>query len=731
MKRILSSVLLFITACTALAGNVRHLSDWVDTNVGVIDKGASNCVVGPMLPYGSINPSPQTPKGTSDGYKPSQPIRGFGQLHVSGTGWPTYGNFLVSPMTGLQTSLLSHDSAHSGEVTKPYLFSTVLDRYGIRVDVTPSHYSAIYRFTFPESDESSIVFDAVHSIAGDIFPPAQKVVHRSESSIDTATGTVRMMLEMTGGWPELPHTIYFVGKLSRTDFTGAGSWREGETFPGLNEISSRREDAPCDSISGLHIGSYCTFSTRDGESVYLKLATSFAGYDKAEELLDSEIPGWDFDRVMHRARSEWDRKLSTVRVKSENEDDLKVFYSALYRFYTFAHDRSRDRAEGQTSPYWDDNYAYWDTFRTVYPLLLLLDEDTYRSNIEALMDRFEQRGGVWDAFVAGQDRKSDQGGNDVDCIIADGFVKNVKGIDWERAYKILRYNADEMRIGMDQKDDGGAHLKYKELGWIPACTMSSSQTLEFAYNDYCASVVADGLGHKEDAERWLARSAGWINLWNPDLESCGYRGFMDARTEEGEFLNIDPKKFGGSWVSPFYEGKSWTYSYYVPHDMEKVIELMGGPKKFVERLSYGYENRLTEYDNEPGFLTLRAFTDAGRPDLSSYWAHVLMNSKFTVKGYPDNEDTGSMGSWYAFCAMGIFPDAGQDFYYLNAPKFSRIGIRLPHGKKLRIICNASEENVCIDSCSFRGKPVEGCVLKHEDLMRGGTLKMELAPFRGL
>lgn len=731
MKRLLSISLIFLISSTVVAGGRRHISDYVDTNVGVIDKGASNCVVGPMLPYGSINPSPQTPEGTSDGYKPSQPIRGFGQLHVSGTGWPTYGNFLVSPMTGIETSLTGHDSPHGREVTKPYYFSTDLERYGIKAEVTPAHYSAIYRFTYPASDSSSIVFDAVHTIAGDIFPPARKIVHKSESIFDPKSGTVKMMLEMTGGWPENPHTIYFVGKLSKKDVAVSGSWREGEVFPGMYEISSCRADAPNDSIANLHIGSYCTFATEAGECVYLKVATSFVGYDKAEELLDGEIPGWDFDGVKHRARKVWDKKLSAVRVESDNEDDLKIFYSSLYRFFTFAHDRSLDRAPGQAGPYWDDNYAYWDTFRTVYPLLILIDEDSYRSNMTALMDRFDQRGGVWDTFVAGQDRKSDQGGNDVDCIIADGFVKNVPGIDWERAYRILKYNADEMRIGMAQKDDGGAHLRYKDLGWIPACTMSSSQTLEFAYNDYCASIVAEGLGHMDDAARWSARSAGWINLWNPDLESCGYRGFIDARTEDGRFLNIDPKKFGGSWVSPFYEGKSWTYSYYVPHDMQKVIELMGGSELFVQRLSYGYENRLTEYDNEPGFLTLRAFTDAGRPDLSSYWAHALMNSKFTVKGYPDNEDTGSMGSWYAFCAMGLFPDAGQDFYYLNAPKFSEVKIRLPRGRRLRIIADASEDNVCIKSCSFRGECLDGCVISHRDLMRGGTLRMQLCHFGGL
>lgn len=712
---------ILVTVLSLLLGvfSSKNLADCVNTMVGVNYKKACNCVVGPMLPYGSINPSPQTPGARSDGYNPAEPIRGFGQLHVSGTGWPTYGNFLISAQTGLTTAQTEHDSPHSGEVTKPYLFATTLERYGIRAEVTPAHYSAIYRFTFPESECSSLVFDAVHSIPGDLFPEAAKEVLRSEASIDAEKGLVRLMVEMTGGWPEEPYTLYFVGKFDKP-VLNAGCWKEAERFDGMDHIAA---EPGCND----HIGTYCTFATAAGEAVHLKVATSFTGYDKTEELLDSEIRGWNFERVRDNAKRIWDRKLASIQVMGGSEEQRTVFYSSLFRFFTFAHDRSLDRAEGQSSPYWDDNYAYWDTFRTVYPLLALLDEKCYASNMQAVISRFEERGGIWDAFVAGQDRKRDQGGNDVDCIIVDGFLKGMKGIDWDRAYAIVKHNADEMRIGVEQDGDGGAHLRYKELGWIPACMMSSSQTLEFAYNDWCASQMASGLGHEADAERYLERSKGWVNLWNPDLESNGFSGWIDARNADGSFVGIDPAKFGGSWVSPFYEGRSWTYSYFVPHDMARVISLMGGPEKFVERLEYGYRNRLTEYDNEPGFLTLRAFTEAGRPDLSSVWAHYLMDKKFTLKGYPDNEDTGSMGSWYAFCAIGLFPNAGQPFYYLNAPLFEKVKVRLPGGRTLRIESNASEENVVIDSCTFRGHPVSGAVIPHKELRRGGRLEMKLKP----
>ena len=225
--RVLLSLCL-LTLAVLFPGRRVHYADFVDTGVGVVDKGASNCVIGPMLPYGSINPSPQSRKGTSDGYKPSEPIRGFGQLHVSGTGWPTYGNFLISPQTGLETDLLAHESEHEDLVTRPYLFATRLERYGIKVEVSPAHYSAMYRLTYPASEQSSIVFDAIHSIAGDIFPKAAKTVISGASEIDPETGTVRMRIEMIGGWPEQPHALWCVAKLDKGGWTEWGSWSAEE-----------------------------------------------------------------------------------------------------------------------------------------------------------------------------------------------------------------------------------------------------------------------------------------------------------------------------------------------------------------------------------------------------------------------------------------------------------------------------------------------------------------------
>lgn len=703
----------FLTVLSVLSCTTRNLADCVDTSIGVIDSRSSNCVIGPMLPYGSINPSPQTSGGEADGYAPGQPIDGFAQLHVSGTGWSSYGHFLIQPQTGgLMTAPGTHSSGHSDDVTLPYLYATTLDRYGVRVEVAPSHYSAVYRFTFPESDSSSILFDASQSIAGDIAKYMRKNLLGNEVYVDPDGSGVKMMISIEAGWPEGPYKLYVTARMNKR-VEGYGVWEDGKVMPGESSIV-------CDTVSTTHKGAYFTFPTSEGESVILKLAISFTGFDKAEELLESEIPGWNFDKVVKDGRRAWNAKLRTVSVEGLDDDAGKVFYSALYRVFTFARDRSRDNGRWKSeSSFWDDNYAYWDTFRTLFPLLVLIDEDAVKGNILSMIDRFEHNGCVYDGFIAGRERTMDQGGNDVDCIISDAFLKGVKGVDWEKAYSIVRHNAENCRTGYGKGD-------YKERGYIPASIMSSSQTLEFAYNDYCAGLMAKRLGHNEDARKYLARSRKWTTLWNPDLSDGRYRGFIDAVDTNGVYSFIDPVKDGGSWMSPFYEGSSWTYSYFVPHDFDRLVSLMGGPEAFTERLEYGFENRLVKYDNEPGFLASRAFVHSGRPDRSSYWVHHTMRNGFDLEGYPGNEDTGAMASWFIFCNLGLCPNAGQDFYYLNAPLVSDAVIRMSGNRKLRITANASEENVYIKSLKVNGKPWNSAILPHSEIASGGLMEFELS-----
>ena len=693
---------------------------FVDTSIGAIDSRGSNCVIGPQLPYGSINPSPQTEAGGTDGYHPKRPIRGFGQLHVSGTGWSSYGHFLISPRTGLETGLTAHDSPHSGDVTRPHYYRTQLDRYGIGVEVAPSHYSAIYRFAFPQSDESVLLFDASHSVVGDIATYMTGHVLENRVAVDTAAREVRMMIRFQGGWPEGAYDLYCLGRYD-AEATEAGIWEGDRITAGAAELAADNPETHC--------GAYLKFRTDGAKPVQLKVALSFRSFEQAAGFLEQEIPGFDFDGVAARGKAAWNEKLSRAAVESYDAREQTIFYSALYRVFTLARDRSADTPYTPGVPFWDDNYAFWDTFRTAYPLLTLIDTEAVRDNIRALIERFDRNGEVCDGFVAGRDRHNEQGGNDVDHVIVDAFLKGVEGVDWEAAYRIVRHNADQRRIGYIPGPERAANpaeaYRYKEQGWIPNRAMSSSQTLEFAYNDYSAALMAQALDYEADGLRYLERSRQWVQLWNPELENRGYTGFIDARNADGTFAFIPADRVGGSWNTPFYEGSSWTYSYYVPHDFDRLIALMGGREQFVERLEHGFRNELVSYSNEPGFLATCAFTHAGRPDRTSYWMHDTMDKGFDLEGYPGNDDTGSMGSWYVFGSLGLFPSAGQDFYYLNAPRCVAATLRLQNGKKLKITSNAAPGRVYIRSVKLNGQAWTSPYLRHADIAQGGTLEFDL------
>lgn len=715
---IIVSCFTFMLHAQTPAGNLHAQTpaDCIDPRIGVMDDRNSNCVIGPRLPYSSISPSPQTPGGGADGYAPGKPITGFGQLHVSGTGWSSYGHFLVSPQTGvLSPAAGGHLSPHSEDIAKSYYYSTRLDRYGIRTEIAPAHYSAMYRFGYGAARRGHLLFDACQAIATDIVPEMHGIMLGAETTIDSAAREVRMHLRYAGGWPEGAYDVYCVARCSNA-FADWGVFH-GDTL-------MRHQDAVAIKYGDRnHCGAYCTFNTPDSMPVQMKLAVSFVSAERAAQLLDDEMPGWNFDEVKDRGKRQWDDRLSAIAVEAPADSISTIFYSALYRVFTAVSDRRLDNPYDPSSsrPYYDDNYAYWDTFRSLYPLLMLVDAPTVAGNINAAIDIFNRDGNVYDGFIAGRSRRGDQGGDDIDHVIAEACLKDIPGVDWRDAYRIVKYHADHCRTGYQ----GQGRTGYRQMGYIPERSMSSSQTLEYAYNDYSAALMAHKLGMEADYRRYLERSGSWRNLWNKDLQSDGFRGFIDARRADGTFAFFDPAAYGGSWDKPYYEANSWTYSFYVPHDTKALIKLMGGRRAFCDRLAYGLSHRLINNRNEPGFLTTFLFTEARRPDLSSYWSHRIMSEGYDLKGYPENDDTGSMSSWYVFAAIGLFPNAGQDYYYLTAPAVKSATLRLSNGNTLTIKANASAENVYIASCRFNGKTIKGGTIPHSLLCKGGVLEFTL------
>jgi predicted alpha-1,2-mannosidase len=303
-------------------------------------------------------------------------------------------------------------------------------------------------------------------------------------------------------------------------------------------------------------------------------------------------------------------------------------------------------------------------------------------------------------------------------------VKGLAGINWKDAYAILKHDADFERKGYEGSygDTATVDSVYCKTGWIPAGIMSCSKTLEYAYNDYCAAEMAKSLGTMADYRNYLDRSSEWENLWDSSLTSDGFNGFIAPREANGTWVGIDPKKEWGSWHKYFYEGSSWTYSYFVPHQFGKLVELCGGKEKYAARLNHALEEGLIDYSNEPAFLAIHTFHYASRSDLASLWVRRLMKTGYTMSGYPGNDDSGAMGSWFVFAAMGFFPNAGQNLYYLHGPAFSKCIIHLESGKLITIIGeNASDENIYVKSLKVNEKLWNSPFITYGELKNGAIL----------
>lgn len=719
-KIILLSI--FLLNCI-FAFSAENRTQYVDLKIGTGDTRGSNCVIGPQMPFGSINPSPQTPNGTTSGYNPKFPVRGFGQIHVSGTGGSgKYGHFLISPQIGIELRNDKHDSPASQVEAKPNLFSCYLDRYKIRTEITPTHHAAMYRFTFPQTDSAVVVLDATQNIPMDILKRYGKIIE-NQVFIDEQTGTIRAMITFQGGWAGVaPYSVFFVGQFNKKPVQWA-VWKDSTLL--TTDKSIKRTTKPTE-----RIGSVCRFTTTANETVLMKVAVSFSSFDNAEKFMNAELSDWNFEGTAEKGRQIWEKQLTKINIETESEEQKKIFYTAMYHSMLMPRDRSGDNAKWQsTEPFWDDHYAVWDTWRTVFPLQLLLNPDMVRGSIRSFVDRLKHNGQVRDAFIGGVDGYSDQGGNNVDNIIADAYSKKLSGINWEEAYKLLKFNAENERLGFT----GTSAVKkpafgdaYRTQGWIPDTTSSSSYTLEYAYNDFSIAQVAKGLGKNADYQKYLNRSKSWENLWDTTKIDHDYRGFAGIRAVDGKFKDFDVRKNAGSWKNAFYEASSWTYTYFVPHNFERLKALMGGKVKFAERLEYALNNRLIDYGNEPSFLTLRSFNVAGRPDLNSKWTHKLMRSGYSLSGVPGNDDSGAMSSWYIFSALGFFPNAGQDFYYLNAPLYKKSELKLENGKMVTIISNnISDKNIYIKSCKLNGKPSSKSIIRHEQIANGAVIEFEL------
>jgi putative alpha-1,2-mannosidase len=702
MKRLCFLLLVFLLiSCKKQESqqlNLSSLPDYaalVDMYMGV--QRSSHCTFGPQLPHASICPSPQTPNGADGGYNPNEPIRGFGQLHVTGTGWGRYGQIFFSPQAGTFSALEEgHDSPKSAEIATPYYYAVNLDRYGIKAEIAPDHHSAAYRFTYPSDSVSYLLFDLTHSVSQHIVPWTGGKFHGGEIHYNEMEASFNGWGLYSGGWGS--------GKIYRVCYC----FTLDIVPDSVNIIDKNHEELYAKIIF-----------PKKTTAVNMKVAVSMKSVDNAMNFLAKELNNKQLEDVKEAAHQAWNKTLSKISVETKDEVAKKLFYTALYHSFLMPRDRSGDAPDwdGDDLPHVDDHLCTWDTWRTKYPLMVLINESFVSKTIQSFLVRFDKNHSLNPTFTSSLDGTWKQGGDDAENIVADAMVKGVKGFDYQKAYEMCKWEALNVR-------DRGDYLKN---GWQPKeddGTKECSATMEYAYNDYCVSEMANIIGDSIMANYFYNRSNQWVNLFNKDLENRGFKGFVAPKRNNGDWwLPIDTLRFFKEWDHVyFYEGNAWIYTLFVPHEADKLIELCGGKDMMIKRLEYGFNNQLVTLTNEPCFLAPFMFTHCNRPDLACKYVQYFRNKDFSLQnGFPDNEDSGAMGSWYVFTSIGIFPNAGQDFYYLIPPAFDVVSVNMSNGKTLKIKVEGNRTDTRFPSIYMNEKEIKNAMLKHKDLAEGGEL----------
>ena len=667
--------------------------------------GFGNIAPGPCLPHGSAHPGPNTDRSRSNGYDPTRPIRGFAQIHVSGTGGPgKYGNFLLSPQLGLAVGEEEHDSPKADEIATPAYYAVTLTRYGIRVELTATHCCAIYRITFPESREACLAFDLAHNIPGDAmrregWPVAGNVAWETGGRRMAGSGRYH------GGWGPPEYQAHCVAEVSLAPAV-FGTWRNGMAGQSADVAGQERD----------RVGAWWRKPTRAGEQILVKFGVSTRDQTTAAAHLTRELPGWDFDAVRAAAEAEWRQALGVIEVSGDN----RYFYTALRNAMLMPRDRSAEAPGG--GQYWDEFYCSWDIFRTVMPLMLLVKPAMVRGCLASFVDRLDRGGLVTDAFINGQDLVGGMGGEMVDVIIADAVAKELPGVNVPAVYRVLRHHAELGRCAA-----------YRERGWIPCDRLEatatsrvhcpSSTSLEMNYTDWCAAQVAAQLGLETDAAHYSERSRQWRQLFNPEMEVAGFRGFLSARQHDGAWRD----DLAWSDGKAFAEETTWEYTHFVPHELPTLIEMCGGPESWARRIQHTLEVEKVRLDNEPTFLLIHSLIYAGRLDLCSRFARRFLDEWYGEDAYPGPDDSGAMAAWYVFGRLGLFPNAGQDIYLLHGPSFPQATLRLENGRELIIRgVDAAPDRPYIVGASLNGSPLNRAWLRHREIASGGVLEFRMS-----
>ena len=726
------SALALVSAMNASALDKLDPVDYVNPLVGTLSKvslSTGNTYPAIALPWGMNFWMPQTGK-MGDGWAyvyTADKLRGFKQTHQPSPWINDYGQFAIMPITGKR--VFNEDEraswfSHKAEVAKPYYYRVYLADHDVVTELTPTERAVMFRFTFPETDQSYVVVDALdRGSSVKIIPSENKIIGYTTRN--------------SGGVPD-NFKNYFVIKFDKP-FTYKAAVADGQIKQGTTEATVN------------HAGAIIGFKTKRGEQVHARIASSFISPEQAELNLQ-ELGNLSFEQVKAQGRQTWYKTLSRIEVEDKNVDHLRTFYSCLYRSVLFPRSFYEKDANGKIvhySPYngkvlpgyMFTDTGFWDTFRCLFPMLNLIYPSMNVKMQEGLANAYLESGFLPEWASPGH--RGCMVGNNSASVVADAYLKGLRGYDAETLWKAVTHGANAVHPKVSSTGRLGWEY-YNKLGYVPydvKINENVARTLEYAYDDWCIYQFGKSLGKSEkELAQYKKNAMNYKNVFDKETN------LMRGRNQDGKFQTpFRPLK----WGDAFTEGNSWHYSWSVFHDPQGLINLMGGKQTFVQMLDsvfnvpplfddsyYGgviHEIREMQimnmgnyaHGNQPIQHMIYMYNYAGQPWKAQYWIREVMDKLYTPQadGYCGDEDNGQTSAWYVFSAMGFYPVCpGANQYVIGTPYFAKMTLHLESGKTMTITAqNCSQNNKYIQSLSINGSPSTKNFFTHDQLMQGGNI----------